>query len=496
MANKIFDKVGISRPRYSSFDLSREQKLSCKMGDLIPTYLEEVIPGDQFSVNTEIMMRLAPLLSPVMHRVNVFMHFFFVPNRIIWNQWEEFITGGKDGLSDPTFPVFVQPLVQTGSLPDYLGIPTFSNDTVDATISQLPFRAYQQIYSDYYRDPNLTDEIDVNTANDTVLKTLRKRCWEKDYFTSALAEAQRGAAVGVPADINYKLNSDVVDSGTGAAVTGDLVAGTGGSLQTSGTSNEVRLENINNVDMDINELRKSSAIQRFLEHNMRAGYRYVEQLAARFGVTKQDARLQRAEYLGGGKQPIVISEVLSTTKTVNADDSLNNPVGEMAGHGIVTGAKNRFKYSVPEHGYIMGIMSVLPRTAYQQGIQRHWSRTDRLDYYAPEFANLGEQEVKNKEIYFDNTDNTYNEGTFGYQQRWAEMKYGCSTVHGDFRETLDFWHLGRIFGAQPTLSESFMKADPDTRIFAVEEGDHLWVQLYHSVKARRPMPYFADPRLT
>lgn len=486
---KIFEKIGMRKPRHSGFDLSREQKLSCNMGDLIPTFLEEVVPGDHFKVNTEIMMRLAPMLAPVMHRVNVYMHYFFVPNRIIWNQWEDFITGGREGTSEPTFPTFnvATGNAQVGTLRDYLGVPVGIASDPAILVSQLPFRAYQQIFNDYYRDQNLQAPVDITEIN--AATSIRKRAWEKDYFTSALPWTQRGPAVGIPMDLSYADISTVKQS-TGALPTASALETTSAGALTSSAGVGSRIENLTStaIDFTVNQLRLSSALQRWLETQARGGARYIETMLSQFGVKTDDARLQRAEYLGGGRQPIVISEVLNTTGTIDA------PQGDMAGHGISSGNQANFNYKVPEHGYIMGIMSVLPKSAYSQGLPRHWTRNDKTDFYWPEFANLGEQDVKLSELYYDGAGETG--ATFGYQQRYAEYKYAQSTVHGDFRTTLEYWHMSRKFSSPPTLNTSFVTADPTKRIFAVEAGQKLWVQLYHNVKARRPMPFFADPRLS
>lgn len=485
---KILERTQFSRPQKSGFDLSREQKLSCRMGDLIPTYLEEVVPGDEFKVTSEVLVRLAPMLAPVMHRVDLFMHYFFVPNRIIWNQWESFITGGRLGTDAPTMPTIAWSVSRTAAqakLGDYLGLPALStlSDANSELVSRLPFKAYLQIYNDYYRDQNLQAEIDLTVSNNYVIQ---KRAWEKDYFTSALPFTQRGPAVGAPLTIleNSPTIGTPSSQGLEVDITGDLV-------DTNG--NPVTLSTINatNTNLNINELRRTTAIQRWLEKSALGGSRYAEQLLSFFGVKPQDARLQRAEYLGGGKQPIIISEVLNTTGTTDA------PQGDMTGHGISSGATNTFKFNVPEHGYIMGIMSVLPRSGYQQGIPKHYSRKTKFDYYFPEFARLGEQEVKNKELYYQNNQ-TNNEAVFGYQQRYAEYKHGNSSVHGEFRTTLDYWHMGRIFTAAPALNQTFVQMDTTyRRVFATQydEGDDLWCQLYHEVHARRPMPHFSNPQL-
>lgn len=496
--NRIYEKIQTKRPKKSAFDLSHERKMSFKMGELVPCFLEEVLPGDHFKVKTETMMRLAPMLAPVMHRLNVFVHYFFVPNRIIWSSWEDFITGGKAGDSTPTMPTKTLTEIGThyggsteGKLADYLGLPSVTNGA--EAVSQLPFRAYQQIYNDFFMDPNLGTAIDVSAGGDDILD-IQKRAWEKDYFTSALPWTQRGDATTVSSEFSYKDTSTLVNT-DGSSPTGGL-----NDLQYNGSNELVlkgdstgRIENIENdsVEIDLIELRRAAAVQRYLEVNARGGWRYVEQLLSHFGVDAKDYRLQRAEYLGGGKQPIVFSEVLNTSATAT------EPQGDMAGHGISVGDTNQFSRYFTEHGYVMGIMSVLPRTVYQQGIPKTFSRTEKLDYYFPEFADLGEQEVANKELYYagTSTDATA-DNVFGYQQRYCEYKNKPSTVHGDFRSSLDFWHLSRKFNSAPALNNSFIEADPDTRIFANESGDHLWCQLYNQVLAKRPMPYFSDPKLS
>lgn len=511
MASKVFEKVGVRRPRHSAFDLSHERKLSCNMGDLIPIYMDEIIPGDEFSVRTETLMRLAPMLAPVMHRVNVYVHFFFVPNRIIWDEWEDFITGGQIG-APPTMTTIDLDTIQgisgngPGTLADYLGLPvTRLTNGMEGAVTQLPFRAYQKIYNDYYRDDNLITEIDVNNMTNNATLFLRRRAWEKDYFTSSLPFAQRSNfGVELPIEItddeiNYKKparffssnDDDPLDAGNASFnfnVLGALLHSDAG-----GGSDSAWVDNIDSIDgfgFTIEDLRRSSALQRWLEKSARGGYRYIETILSQFGVKSDDARLQRPEYLGGGKNPVVISEVLNTTGTTEA------PQGDMAGHGISSGTTMNFKRSFKEHGYVMGIMSVLPRTAYMQGVHRQWWRNDRFDFFWPDFANLGEQEVLARELYLEDTENEQ-QSTFGYQQQFAEYKYGCSSVHGDFRTTLDYWHMARNFDSQPVLSSEFVNADPTHRIFAnTEEADHkLWCMVYNSVKARRMMPYFADPQL-
>lgn len=520
----IFQQIAINRVKSNKFNLSHENKLTMNMGKLVPFMLQEIVPGDKFRVSSEIMMRLAPMLAPVMHRVDVFTHYFFVPNRLIWNEFEDFITGGRTGLLEPVAPFFypnnvyggssiANDCVNVGSLMDYFGIPPIQSSVDNnVKVSSLPFRAYQMIYNEYYRDANLTDEVPLNygsgqetqtVAHMERLLSLRDRCWEKDYFTSALPWAQRGGEALIPmeAEVNYKQTSLVFkDDGTKPAsgnlnTTGDP-SDTGYQLMVGGPS-QGRIENIediSNASTTINDLRLAVKLQEWLERSARGGSRYIEQILSHFGVRSSDARLQRPEYLGGGKQPIVISEVLSTVGTTVETEF--SPQGNMSGHGISVGASNRFSKKFEEHGFVIGICSVIPRSAYQQGLPRLFSRETKFDYYWPEFAHLGEQEIKSKELLLKLSGSDNNEATFGYQQRYAEYKYQPSTVHGDFRDTLDYWHLGRKINTA-VLNADFVKCDPDPRIFAVTDLSihHLYVQIFNRIDAIRPMPVFGVPSL-
>lgn len=507
--NPLFDTVKVKRPKGNVFNLSAEKKLSCHFNNLTPIFLQEIVPGDKFKVSTEMLIRLAPMMAPMMHRVNAYVHYFFVPNRLVWDNWEDFITGGRTGLLAPTFPSIAfnnanKSYFLKGTLADYFGLPavTGSNLTQTMNINALPFRAYQQIYNDYYRDPNLSDPISFlqgDLATDvSTIATIRKRCWEKDYFTSALPWVQRGADVSLPFVGNvtpsYKSQSNLLTSAGGTPADGSLT-NVGQSLR-SGAQN-LRVENLNTMQvtatgLTINDLRQSLRLQEWLEKNARGGARYVEQILMHFGVVSSDARLQRAEYLGGGKTPIVVSEVLATAE--NQNDGVG--VGDMYGHGIGVGNTNQFIKSFEEHGYVIGILSVLPRTAYQQGVNKMWRKTTKFDFYFPEFAHLGEQVVDQSELYYDGIAAT-NGVTFGYQSRFAEYKYTQSSVHGDFRDNYAYWHMGRIFTGPPSLNTSFVEADSTKRVFRVTDpaADELYIQLYNKVMAIRPMPYFGTPSL-
>lgn len=529
----IFKEVPAPRVNRNLFDLSHEVKMSGKFGTLYPVLLLETMPGDTIRDQMIAQVRFAPMLAPIMHRLDVKTDFFFVPMRLITDHWEDFITGGQDGTEEVILPYLTPETIaaglgagqsmRKGKLWDYLGLPVVETPFPSAynteQISALPFRAYQKIWNDWFRDPNLDDEKDIDTETTgnvsaasltKFILDLNNRGWERDMFTGALPFAQRGAEVLMPlagtGTITYKEVSNVYEQGgTPFPVNTHLTAGAVVATDLQGTTNvKARIENIDDVSFDggtttINDFRTSLAIQRWLENNARGGGRYIEQIEAHFGQRVPDYRLQRTEYLGGGRQPVTISEVLSTAEGVEV------PVGDMAGHGISVGKTNRFNYRCQEHGYIIGILSVVPRTAYMQGIEKLWSRTNKYDFAFPELAHLGEQEVKSKEVYFDFTDTEQeaNQQLFGYVPRYAEYKFKQDRVSGDFRESLLFWHLGRKFTERPSLDSLFVKMVDDNgveetsrRIFAVEDGtDYLWMQLYHNLTAKRPLPYFGVPRL-
>lgn len=546
MAN-IFNSIRMKLPRRNAFNLSYESKLTLNMGELVPIMCMPVVPGDKFRVNTESLVRLAPLVAPMMHRVNVFTHYFFVPNRLVWNDWESFITQGIDGEQKPVFPKFdlnmlsyslllKDGMFRDGSLWDYLGLPSIgkigtlvddnaSPNSVNVpqagfTVSALPFRAYQLIYNEYYRDQNLTDPISFSLDSGEILVadlrnllTLRRRAWEKDYFTSALPWLQRGPEVTVPVGgdqfSTVKLDrstgkTQLLINNNGRPTDGEVfapgVAGVTGAVGWKGElssgpawidPNGTLKVDTSQLGLNINDLRTSNALQRWFERNARGGSRYIEQILSHFGVRSSDARLQRPQFLGGGRMPISVSEVLQTSST---DET--SPQANMAGHGISAGVNNGFKHYFEEHGYIIGIMSITPRSGYQQGVPRDFTKFDNMDFYFPEFAHLSEQEIKNKEIYLSD-DANYNEGTFGYTPRYAEYKYKASESHGDFRGNLAYWHLNRIFSDKPNLNTTFVECNPSNRVFATSEteDDKFWVQLYQDVRALRLMPKYGTPML-
>jgi hypothetical protein len=504
----IFNSVQVQKPKKNVFDLTHDVKLSAKMGQLTPVLVQECVPGDTFQLGCDSLIRFAPLTAPVMHRMDVSVHYFFVPNRILWDNWEKFIT---DANSPYVLPFLRTDVLRpanapswTSNLPkfaDYMGVPPPNNASINVDINALPFAAYQAIYNEYYRDQNLVPEVDyklVDGNNDTSWAAnnkwfrMRYRAWEHDYFTASLPFAQKGTAVDIPiGQIDGNAQVYLNNPNGGTTLTGTPYNAIADQLIDGSIDADALLANTDGMDIGattINDLRRAFRLQEWLEKNARGGTRYIENILMHFGVRSSDKRLQRPEYITGLKTPVVISEVLNTT-----GEDAGLPQGNMAGHGVAVSTGKYGTYFCEEHGYIIGIMSVMPKTAYQQGIPKTYLKNDPLDFFWPSFAHIGEQPVTNDELYaYTATGND----TFGYVPRYAEYKFNPSRVAGDFRTSLDYWHLGRIFANQPALNQTFIECTPEQcdRIFAVQsEEDYLYCHVLNKIRAVRPMPKFGTP---
>lgn len=475
--------------------LSNYKLFTLDMGELVPCGLMEVLPGDSVQQATSALIRCSPLLAPVMHPVSVRIHHWFVPHRLVWDEWEDFITAGPMGTSLPAFPTIQLPNPTTiGALSDYLGIPHGLNAPV---VSALPFRAYAMIFNENYRDQDLVNEVVMSKAsgNDTTTNTfLLKAAWEKDYFTSSRPWEQKGPTVTVPlgttAPVRYRAQSsggadgkiagvytNATAPGLGIPYRSDTLGGSGTDLGLNSANYNLVADLTGVSAITVNALRQALALQSFEEARARYGSRYTEYLRY-LGVKSSDARLQRPEYLGGGKQTIQFSEVLAT-----ADNGTNTKVGDLKGHGISAMKSNRYRRFFEEHGYVVSLMSVLPKTMYVQGIARHWNRRSREDFWQREFQHIGQQAVKNKEVY---AASAAPDATFGYQDRYDEYRRTESTIAGEFRTSaLDYWHMGRIFASEPALNSTFVTATPTKRNFASQSTDVLYVMAKHNIQARR-----------
>lgn len=541
-----FGSVKVSAPKVSKFDLSHEHKLTAKMGYLYPVAVEEIVPGDRWSWSVEAFMRVAPLVAPIMHRVDVCFDAYFVPTRIIWTDFEKWRTGGITGEESPVHPYWRTRdpgdyVVQwaPGTLLDHMGLPP-CNDIPTAAIAEnkfsaLPLRAYLQIFNDWYIDRNNgsgtlfpvgeegipfskgSGNVALSSADWTELQTLRRVCWEKDAYTSALLDAQRGAPVAIPLagsipeeDIVYKDVAGVYTAAGGAPADNTLLGngaapGAGNQLFVGKTGVGANggtggIRNIDEISLSgiavlVEELRMATSLQMFLERMSVGGSRYTEYLLNIFGVKSSDARLQRAEFLGGSRGKMVISEVLSSVEVEGGA-----PQGNMTGHAVSIQGNKLFSRFFEEDGYVMVLMFVRPKTGYMQGVHRMWNRFDQLDMYIPQLAHLGEQVIKGREVYWDPEEADIESGNdegWGYQPRNWEYKNRLNRVAGEFRTTLAHWHMDRIFTSRPNLDVDFTTCEPTTRIFNVEDqdSDQLYIQLYHRVMALRPMPYYATPRL-
>lgn len=495
------------------FNLSHVNSTTCKMGDIVPIMMVEALPGDTFQGDTKTFTRVAPLIAPVMHKAETMTATFYVPNRIMCPKLPEAMTGGPDGNDTTEFP-YVEIAPTVGSLADYLGLPLSSTPL---KVSALPFRAYAMIRNEYFRDQDLMDPVPVSLepGRDTTTSTdLLKAAWAKDYFTTARPWPQKGEAINIPlgdkAPVMIDTNSNngiplfrtVDNSGTAWTPPGSLnITANDAYVEWGDSSNNsdrvlhwsdghttglsAYLDNVSTVTVD--ELREAFALQRWQEKRSLYGSRY-EDLLRFWGLNPQDSRLQHPELISVRRSLLQFSEVLQTTP--NSDGS---GVGNMAGHGVGASRTGRWRYYCHEHGWIITVMIVRPQAVYTQGIERHWTRWSRFDYWNPELQHIGQQEVLNKEVYADGSAD--DEEVFGYQNRYDEYRRGKNHVSGEFRTTLNYWNMARIFENRPALNGEFVTSNPTDRIFQLNESlsDQLYVMVQNDLVAKRLISRNGNP---
>ena len=511
----------------STFDMSHPWKGTMDTWQLIPTLLTEVLPGDTFNVSSTIFMRLATPIKPLMDNLTADIHYFFVPNRLVWDNWQFFMGERKKPDDDPTTITIPQVEVdlninninkddeQKGIVADCFGIPLYDPGHEIPTMTRvnaLPFRAYALIYNEWYRNQNLVGEVNIPTGDgpdvgeiDTFYTTIGFRHKRADYFTRALPWPQKGDPVFlplgetapiIPSDGTFYLRTTGAREGlvlrrdtndpTEVAYTAE------GGIQVSDQTFDLDMlaDLTTATAATINDIRTAFQIQRLLERDARGGTRYIEIILSHFNVQSPDARLQRPEYLGGGSGRLTINPVAATVETENTPQANLSAVGT----GLV---KGNFNHSFTEHGYIIGILSCRSDPTYQRGLNRMWSRKTRYDYYWPALSHLGEQAIKNKEIFF-RSGATENDDVWGYQERYAEYRYQPGLITGKFRsedrESLDVWHLSQDFEELPALAPLFVAdVPPIDRVVAVPSEPDLIVDAWHNMKATRPMPVYAVP---
>lgn len=540
MSRKVYQRVGGLDPRRSVFDISYSKLYDCDMGQLIPVFAKECIPGDRHQISMEAVVRFQPLIAPVLHEIYLRTFYFFVPSRLIYSEeedfdFEDFITGGEDGNDDQELPLWMdddgvtlyqpstKPLNGKYSLWDYFSL-ELQNPHLSAHPTDQYKRAYNLCFNEYFRDQNLMEEVSLHQ------NSIKNICWRKDRFTSALYDTQRGDRPAIPlqglTSVSFNgatvAGGEVLAFGVMAGSSGPVIGSagmtTGGNLtsQTYIGGNPPAMGNISNppvdlqaglqfknwlnnnslnmsqaVTFDVIDMRRIFQLQRYMERNMRSGSRYTEVLRARYGERPQDQRLQRPEYIGGTRSPIIVSEVLQTSST----DS-TSPQGNLAGHAITAESSRVGTYHAREHGYIIGVAVIQPKAIYQHGIPRELLRRTRYDFPTPELVNLSETAVYNAEVCV--TGNQSDFEIFGFQGIYDEMRVSESQIVAGMRDEFSYWHLARDDyspSSPPSLNANFVECRPSKRIFADHITPGCIVHYGNRVRSVRPLPITAEPGL-
>ena len=540
----LFSQIPSTQIPRSVFDRSHGYKTTFNSGFLVPFYVDEVLPGDSFKLTATLFARLATPIVPFMDNLYLETFFFFVPNRLVWDDWQKF-NGEQKNPTDSTdflIPTVSGTNVQNQTLWDYFGLPTNVNEALK--VNALPFRAYNLIFNEWFRDENLQESLKVPTGDgpdDLSDYSLVRRGKRHDYFTSCLPWPQKGPGVEISLGGSIPVSGDVsfyrqvgsyhVDNGISsvnnwgskvlfketvpfaignkdASWSGSDLENFAGRFASSDphpnnqsffagkfgiTADGFTADLSQATPISINDLRQAFQIQKLYERDARGGTRYTEILRSHFGVISPDARLQRPEYLGGSSARISINPVQQTSAT-----NETTPQGNLAAYGVCSDSFHGFSKSFVEHGYVFGFVNVRADLTYQQGLNRMWSRQGRFDFYWPVLAHLGEQAVLNKEIFAQGTAD--DDKVFGYQERYAEYRYYPGQITGKFRSTdpqpLDSWHLAQKFSSLPTLSSQFIQDNPPVeRVVAVTNEPQFLFDSYIRLKCARPMPVYSVPGL-
>lgn len=518
----VFSKVGGAHPRRNKFNLSFSVQTTADMGILYPAGMPQMlVPGDSIKVGHEVVAQMQSLKSPMFADISIYFYDFFVPFRLLWDDWETFITRGKSGDETPALPKYRSYMFQSttgsGTLWDYFGFPFLGKLSMPEPDRPLdfPWRAYWFIWNEYFRDENLMDEVDFKSSGFLIdgskgfVHDPAHVCWGRDYFTSALPFQQRGTPVAIPV-VSSGISTDFGNLQNGSRWVFGTIEGSQDSSLTLKTPNDGSIDSINarlaeNFHIndisaaDVSELRFMFQVQKFMERSARAGNRYTEFLRANFGVSPRDERLQRPEFIGGTRSPILIQQVLQTSQT----NGETTPMGTKYGQGMTADSNYSGKYYATEYGIYMPLFVIRPKTSYCQGINRQWIKDTSFDFFNPLFQNLSEQEVFEEEIFASgeshNSSKTGNRDIFGFQGRYNEMRHNQNMLTGLMRgdKTYNYWNLGRWFDSAPKLNKSFLECKPSKRGFIVTDNSMPGFILHigHKIKALRPLVYMAEPGL-